>query len=289
MLLRRGDVLESQPPRMRTAGGIFQGTGTDCVPNPCVQGDHPGWNYVDNVITLTENEPTYWSAATGVPKGVSPFSVLDPGPVRRVGSPTTGRPTACCGATSSRGRSHRRREIHWNHLKGDATIVNYGDGYAWEYNACAYPRRRPRRQRRARARRRAPADGEEYVRASTCCSWTSTAVGTAAFGEVRPLIGPHRPHAAPSCVADLRQESDGPVTTKANFDVWNENEVKFSGTHRCITCWDQTLLSRTACRTTSCATNLQTDKGKAIDGLASQLCDVRQRSEGPAAARRRSQ
>ena len=48
---------------------------------------HPGWNWVDNEIMLTKNEPTYWSALTGAPKGVSPFTVLDPtrrgGPRRR--------------------------------------------------------------------------------------------------------------------------------------------------------------------------------------------------------------
>ena len=42
---------------------------------------------------------------------------------------------------------------------------------------------------------------------------------------------------------DLRQDSEGPVTTKAHSDIWNQNEDGLSGTTRCITCWDQTLLS----------------------------------------------
>ena len=32
----------------------------------------------------------------------------------------------------------RINEIHWNHLSGLATIVNYVDSSAWEYNAWAF-------------------------------------------------------------------------------------------------------------------------------------------------------
>jgi hypothetical protein len=72
---------------------------------------------------------------------------------------------------------------------------------------------------------------------------------------------------------DLRQDNTGPVTTKANFDIWNMNEFKFSGTERCITCWDQALLSNYDPPNHFLGVNLQTDKGKArIDGLGSAIC-----------------
>ncbi|MCO6438958.1 MAG: hypothetical protein J5J06_17830, partial [Phycisphaerae bacterium] len=32
----------------------------------------------------------------------------------------------------------RINEIHWNHLSGMATILNYADASAWEYNAWAF-------------------------------------------------------------------------------------------------------------------------------------------------------
>ena len=32
-------------------------------------------------------------------------------------------------------------EIRWNHLKGDAVIVNYGKHAAWEYGAWAFSTR----------------------------------------------------------------------------------------------------------------------------------------------------
>jgi len=73
---------------------------------------------------------------------------------------------------------------------------------------------------------------------------------------------------------DLRQETDGPVTTKASFTVWNQNETKLTGMDRCVTCWDQTLLSLYGIPNHFLEGNLQTDKGKAqIDGIPSQLCD----------------
>lgn len=61
---------------------------------------------------------------------------------------------------------------------------------------------------------------------------------------------------------DLRQDTDGPVRTKARFDIWNMNEVRFSGTERCITCWDETLISHYLAPH-MLIQNLQTDKGKA--------------------------
>ena len=38
------------------------------------------------------------------------------------------------------------------------------------------------------------------------------------------------------CREDLRQDRT-PTCTKAKFDVWNENEVKFTGAYQCIKCW----------------------------------------------------
>lgn len=74
---------------------------------------------------------------------------------------------------------------------------------------------------------------------------------------------------------DVRQETNGPITTKASFDIWNSNEVRFSGTERCITCWDQTLLSQYGIPNHFLVGNLQTDKGKArINGIPSPVvCD----------------
>lgn len=72
---------------------------------------------------------------------------------------------------------------------------------------------------------------------------------------------------------NLMQDSPGPVRTKAKFDIWNSNEIRFSGTERCISCWDQTLLSLYDAPNHFVLANLQTDNGKArIDGEASDVC-----------------
>jgi hypothetical protein len=44
------------------------------------------------------------------------------------------------------------------------------------------------------------------------------------------------------CMQDLRQDRT-PTCTKAKFDVWNENETKFTGSYRCIKCWYEGYLS----------------------------------------------
>ena len=72
---------------------------------------------------------------------------------------------------------------------------------------------------------------------------------------------------------DLRQDGK-PRTTRAVFVIWDENEFQHTGLYRCITCWDQTLLSLyTVAQNHFLVENLQTDKGKAhIDGDLSPLC-----------------
>jgi hypothetical protein len=102
-----------------------------------VDGDCCVW--LDNAITLTQNQPIYWSALTG-DGGVtqlSPFTVLG----RGVRDPDPRNP----GGRVLRGyvvgwavNPITNREINWNHLKGDAVIVNYAEKSAWEYNAWAF-------------------------------------------------------------------------------------------------------------------------------------------------------
>jgi len=78
--------------------------------------------------------------------------------------------------------------------------------------------------------------------------------------------------------ADLRQDGCGPVLTKIEAEIWNEFETKFSGTRRCICCWDQTMLSdwvrSEAIPNHFKRSALRTDKGKArLDGVYSTECD----------------
>ena len=90
--------------------------------------------YVDNEILLTGNEPAYWSVATGAPKGVSPFGVLGP-PF----PDPSGTGTYLPGYVLAWAVDEQTNEpIRWNHLKGDALIVNYQDNSAWEHSAWTF-------------------------------------------------------------------------------------------------------------------------------------------------------
>ena len=235
---------------------------------------HPGWNWVDNEIQLTMNEPTCWSAVTGLPEGVSPFaSALDPGfPPGRPDPETGGRMMR--GYIYAWAQNADGEEIRWNHLAGGACIINYANATAWQYNAWAH---QVVSAVANGAQSGTPGvlnlDGVEYAQPFDQLLIQFQAVGSAAFSGPRLVIS-DTDLTLHQVSADLRQETDGPVTTKAHFDVWNMNEVKFSGAYRCITCWDQTLLSDYGIPNHFLIDTLQTAHGQArIDGLESQLCD----------------
>lgn len=239
---------------------------------------HTGWNAVDVQIELTQNEPTYWSALTGQPKGVSPFTILDPGtPPGRPDPDGTG-DRVLRGFVVAWAVNNVGQEIKWNHLKGDVTIINYMTGSAWEYNAYAFQTAAGQGTLPNGAVLPTPGqlqlNGTEYRPGFDLLLLDFYATGANSFSGSIPVTIDTDVTLFPLDI-DLRQETDGPVTTKASFTVWNMNEVKLTGMDRCVTCWDQALVSGYGVPNHFLRGNLQTDKGKAqIDGLASQLCNV---------------
>jgi hypothetical protein len=240
------------------------------VPGCVTERAHPGWNWVDCQFRLTSNQPTYWSALTGQPVGCQPFWVLDPGD-----PPGRPDPDGAPGARILRGYvlgwavDPNGREIRWNHLSGNAAVVNYTRHSAWEYNAYAF-------QAISGDHGSAPdgdsgqllLDGIEYDECFNRLLFDFYATGGGVFGGLLDTDITLHPVSA-----DLRQETDGPITTKAVFDIWNEDETRFSGTERCITCWDQTLASNYGSPNHFRLEVLGTRKGKArVDGIASQRC-----------------
>ncbi|MCP3903782.1 MAG: hypothetical protein GY715_09120 [Planctomycetes bacterium] len=237
---------------------------------------HPGWNFVDNRFPLTGDQPTYWSALTGQPAagGLAPFTSLDPGfpPGRPVGDGTGDRMLrgfAVAWAVNPQGG-----QIRWNHLKGEGTIVDYLGGSAWEYGTTNFKAVAGNHGDPVGTPGIIRLDGAEFVEAFDLLLFSFHASGSAAFSGPRQVLVEPDLTIQP-VPADLRQETAGPVTTKADFSVFNGNEVKFSGAHRCVTCWDQTLLGDYGVPNHFLLQHLQTDHGKArIDGKASQVCDV---------------
>jgi len=235
---------------------------------------HPGCNWVDNLIELTGDEPAYWSALTGLPKGLSPFTVLDPaGPGQLPGRPDPEGSTerVLRGFVVAWAVNAENIEIRWNHLKGDVLIINYDLTAAWEYNAWAFATTAAAHGFPTGTPGVLNLDGIEYDFVFNMLLLDFYASGSTPFNgqdievdtdlTLLPMI------------IDLRQDHEGPFFVKADFDVWNQNEVKFSGAEKCIICWDQALLSTYPIPNHFLVENLGTNKGKArIDGVASTVC-----------------
>ncbi|MCO6436493.1 MAG: hypothetical protein J5J06_05345 [Phycisphaerae bacterium] len=237
---------------------------------------HLGWNWVDVKIELTGNEPTYWSAYTGLPKGVSPFTILDPGYPPGRPDPDGSGNRVLRGFVIAWAVNNVGEEIRWNHLKGDALLVNYMNGSAWEYNAYAFGALVPETNGGLiPGTGELLLDGQEYEAVFAELLLDFYAVGSTAFSGAGRTVEVDTDLTLMPMDIDLRQENEGPTTTKAFFTIWNMNEFKFSGTERCITCWDQTLLRFYDAPNHFLLQNLQTNKGKArIDGIRSAVvCD----------------
>jgi hypothetical protein len=237
----------------------------------------PGWIWADCQICLTQDQPTYWSAATGLPAGCQPFVALDPSTGQGPGRPDPDRP----GSRILRGLiygwavDNAGHAINWNHLSGGATLINYLNSDAWEYNAWAFQALNTSHGSRTGEPGRIRLDGGSYDRAFGALLMDFFASGSQALSSGANIVTSDTDLTLHPVTADLRQDSFGPVTTKAEFAIWNENERRFSGTTRCITCWDQTLLSQYGTPNHFLLNNLQTDKGKArIVGVESIVCDL---------------
>lgn len=242
---------------------------------------HPGWNWANNTINLTGDQPTYWSALTGRnSSGVfdptfSPFTVLDPGFPPGRPDPEVAGERMLRGFIIAFAINANSAEIRWNHLAATVTLVHYQKASAWTYTPCSI------QVNTAVAAHGQPTgtpgvlnlNGFEYAQVYDELLMNFYAVGSMALNGPR-LVQVDTDVTLHPVDADLRQETTGPVTTKAHYLVWNQNESKLSGAYRCITCWDQTLLSSYGIPNHFKILALQTNAGKArIDGLASQLCN----------------
>ena len=237
---------------------------------------HPGWHWVDNKVYLTRNDPVYWAASTGNPFGTSPFTILDPG------DPDNGIPEGRPAMDGTADRvlrgyiiawavDYEGKKIRWNHLSGKATLIHYMDGSAWSYSPYSFQTDAVDHGDLIGGD---PGvmhlDGSEYDACFDVLLLDFFAPGSLAMsGGGRNVFADTDLTVFP-VTADLRQETDGPVTTKIKFAICNENEVCLSNTERCVTGWDQQLLSMYDAPNHFLLANLQTDKGKArLDGIAS--------------------
>jgi len=246
-----------------------------------IQRFEPGWNTADCRFRLTANQPMYWSAAFG--GECQAFTVLDAvGPGRP--DPETGGATRILRgmmvlwAIDFNLDTNRWEEIRWNHLKGDAVIVNYQDGTAWEYNAWAFQAYEVAHGQFTGTPGELHMNGLEYDMPYADLLLDFYGAGSMVLSQGPIMAQVDTDITLHPVSQDLRQDGDGPVVTKAEFLVTNEYESTRSGTRRCIACWDQTLASNY--EEPPLVINLLdvdflgSDKGKArISGVGSQECD----------------
>jgi hypothetical protein len=224
---KRGSLLIF--PQIYTANHIDQGVtifdtivqiGNDAAKPVTVKCYWMDWaqNTWDFEFTLTPYQPVWFSAKTGEGSiNVSPFGVDLQGELK-------------CWAVDTSTDPESLRQF--NYLYGSATLLPDTSGIStivFEYNAWAF------------ALRSQPANPTgpltlngttDYDACPAYLSYNFFASGSSILDET--FVGPTWLALSP-CQQDLRQDRS-PVCTKAKYDIWNENESKFTGAHQCIKC-----------------------------------------------------
>jgi len=255
----------------------------DTPPFQILRDAEPGWNTADCRFRLTNDQPTFWSAASGG-RNCAPFTVLDAQGPGRPDPETNGDTRVLRGyvvmwAVRYNFAAEQWEEIKWNYLAGNGTIVNYEHGAAWEYNAWAFQAHGTIHGEFLLTPGVLEFDSLEYDQPYGELIFDFYSSGSTALSPATGVIvGVDTDLTLHPVSADLRQDNSGPVITKAETSIWNEHESKFSGTVRCVQCWDETLISGWgepgAIVNHYLRTALGTDKGKArINGVASTACD----------------
>ncbi|MEK6677632.1 MAG: hypothetical protein AABZ47_18515 [Planctomycetota bacterium] len=271
--------VNGDPPR----DGVFVGD-----PPVLVERSHPGWNFADCQVTLTGNQPQYWSSNSGLPLGCQPITILDPGLPPGRPDPD-GRPATRVfrGFVVAWAVDRFGREVSWNHLSGSAVVINYADSGAWEYNAYAVRALGIHGERIETSPGSLDFNGIEYERYPAKLLFDFLAANSTVLSTPQQTLSVDTDLTLLPSGFDFRGGGQ-PTTTLAVFDIWNQNEIRFSGTSRCVRCWDQTLLRRYNAPNHFLLQNLHTDRGRArIDGLASSTCPQSQPSPLLAVAVRR--
>jgi hypothetical protein len=170
-------------------------------------------NIEDFMFRLTPNQPVWFKASDGegtvsVPPFGAPMGELK------------------CWAVNAEGTE----QISWNHLYGSALVVNYYGIYpqGFQYSAYSFAAK-PARGAIVGTGGELLLNGVQY---DMCPSYLvenfiAQQEGPPEFEPVLTLV---------PCKQDLRQDRI-PTCTKAKFDVWNENETKYTGAWRCLKCW----------------------------------------------------
>jgi hypothetical protein len=243
-------------------------------------------NRVDFVIPITRNQAVWFDARTGqgtfqvnpFPLGPAngfdnPFLVGPPFlPTTTEANDTSGpfeRGMLACWAVDGGGQN----QIKWNHLSGTATVHERIDrGAAYEYNAYAFFVPTGIDQEPVGVAGTLNLNGVEY---DSCPLYQIGQFSPVVTGFLNPnLVIAINRLVVTGCSLNLNQDWV-PVFTKLQFDVWNEEEVKFTGAFECADSWHETFFDDVdSAPQNFLRDNLGTDAARyRIQGVKSTQCE----------------
>lgn len=202
-------------------------------------------NRVDFIIPLTANQAVWFDAKSGSGTfQVNPFPQAQANGFPASNqhpflNPATGpffRGLLACWAVDNEARS----QVKWNHLAGTATVSNPGNNSAYEYMASAfYAPSGADLSPVGATQGRLNLNGLEYDSCPLYLIGQFTPVG--AVAPAGPTPASLRLVTA-ACTLDLRQDWV-PAWSKLQFEVWNAEEVKFTGAYECADSWHESPLA----------------------------------------------
>jgi len=211
----------------------------------------PGWNRRECRVSLNGGQTLRFSAALGNAV-CEPFANLDPGvpPGRLEREPKLQGTRMLRGYIMVWAENEIGREIRWNYLSGQATLVHYEAATAANYNAYSFAA--------CPSDAHECADGEETDDAPGRIALNGVEYSSVDKALTFSFFGSGvswSPHAATSIVHDfeitlmpvsndLRASAGEPMAAVMRYEVSNENGDRFSGPQRCVHGWNQTYSTR---------------------------------------------
>ncbi|TWT44628.1 hypothetical protein RAS1_10430 [Phycisphaerae bacterium RAS1] len=203
----------------------------------------PGWMRMSNVITLQPDEPAFWSASTGNPKGVAPFTYLDPGsPPGRIDPEGSGQ-RVLRGYMIAFAVNNAGEQIRWNHIVGTTSIVNYQHGAVWEYAAYTFQALIGSNGAVVGTPGTINLDGIQFSNGMHKLLLDFQTAGSQGLSCPELCATVDTDLTLAMIDVDLRYGGAQPYTTKLEVQVWNEEGVEFSGPAPTFTLWKEVLLS----------------------------------------------
>jgi hypothetical protein len=243
--------------------------------------------FQDFMFLVTITQPVWFRASDGMGSG---SANLDP-----VNTPVTVPPffentvgELKCWAVDFEGAN----QINFNHLYGTATVLDYRNITAYQYNSVNFT---ARGFTNINAKVGTGGDivlsgaDKQYDACPLYLTFNFFTYDTtdppidkraiAVDGEGQLVRFGKTDLTLVPCKQDLRQDRV-PTCTKAKFDIWNENETKYTGAYQCLKCWFEGYLNEIGLSATGFGSDkftyqgLHTTMGRfRVQGIPSSVCN----------------